>query len=222
MAKLTWDAVGERLYEVGTDRGVLFPTDDKGAYLEGVSWNGLTKVTEQPDGAEETVLYADNLKYLSLMSEETFKATIEAYTYPDEFNAADGSVELEKGVYVGQQRRMPFGMSYRTRIGNDVQNNDYGYKLHLIYGAKASPSEREYETVNEDPSAVTFSWEISTTPIAVEGYRPVAHFVVDSTKADATALKTLEDMLYGTEEVAAKLPTPAEFLELFPKEAPKA
>lgn len=219
MAGLTWDETGKRLYETGTDRGVLFPTDDTGAYATGVAWNGLTKVTEKPDGAEETVLYADNLKYLSLMSEETFKGTIEAYTYPDEFNAADGTAELGAGITLGQQARKPFGLSYRTLIGNDVKANDFGYKIHLVYGAKVSPSEREFESVNDDPGAVTFSWEFSTTPVTLPSYKPVAHLVFDSTKMPAADLKKLEDMIYGNGDGAAKpkLPLPSELVTMFPK-----
>lgn len=219
MTGLTWDDTGKRLYETGTDRGVLFPTDDTGAYSKGVAWNGLTKVTEKPDGAEETVLYADNLKYLSLMSAETFKGTIEAYTYPDEFNSADGTKELGAGIIVGQQARKPFGLAYRTLVGNDVKANDFGYKIHLVYGAKVSPSEREYESVNDDPGAVTFSWEFSTTPVTLPNYKPVAHLIFDSTKMDVADLKKLEDMIYGngTEATEPKLPLPSELVTMFPK-----
>lgn len=219
MAGLTWDDTGKRLYETGTDRGVLFPTDDTGAYTTGVAWNGLTKVTEKPDGAEETVLYADNLKYLSLMSEETFKGSIEAYTFPDEFNAADGTRELGSGITVGQQARKSFGLAYRTLVGNDVKANDFGYKIHLVYGAKVSPSEREYESVNDDPGAVKLSWEFSTTPVALPNYKPVAHLIFDSTKMDVADLKKLEDMIYGngTEATEPKLPLPSELATMFPK-----
>lgn len=215
MPKLTWDDTGKRLYETGTDRGVLFNTDNAGAYTDGVAWNGLSKVTESPDGAEETAIYADNGKYLSLLSTENFKGTIEAYTYPDEFGACDGSAELATGVTVSQQTRAPFGLVYRTLVGNDVKATDYGYKIHLVWGAKASPAERAYETVNDTPAAITFSWAFTTTPVQVEGLKPTASMVIDSTAADATALKKLEDMIYGTESNPAKLPSPAEVKALF-------
>lgn len=215
MPKLTWDDTGKRLYETGTDRGVLFNTDNTGAYTNGVAWNGLSKVTESPDGAEETSIYADNGKYLSLLSTENFKGTIEAYTYPDEFGACDGSAELATGVAVGQQTRAPFGLAYRTLVGNDVKATDYGYKLHLVWGAKVSPSERAYETVNDTPAAITFSWAFTTTPVQVEGLKPTASMVIDSTTADPAKLKALEDMIYGTESDPAKLPSPAEVKAMF-------
>ena len=216
---LTWDDTGKRLYETGTDRGVLYPqTGENGAYAAGVAWNGLTKVTESPDGAEETPLYADNGKYLSLLSNENFKGTIEAYTYPDEFGKMDGSAELAKGVTVGQQTRSPFGLAYRTLVGNDVKGTDLGYKLHLVWGAKASPAERAYESVNDTPAAITFSWAFTTTPVDTgdETLKKTASMVIDSTTADPAKLKTLEDMLYGAgSEATPKLPTPAEVKAMF-------
>ena len=218
---LTWDDTGKRLYETGTDRGVLYPqTGENGAYAAGVAWNGLTKVTESPDGAEETALYDDNGKYLSLLSTENFKGKIEAYTYPDEFGVCDGSAELAKGVSVGQQTRAPFGMAYRTLIGNDVKAADFGYKLHLVWGAKASPAERAYETVNDKPAAITFSWAFTTTPVSTGdvSFKKTASMVIDSTTADPAKLKALEDMLYGTGgSVSPKLPTPAEVTAMFAK-----
>lgn len=213
MPRLQWDQTGERLYEVGTDRGVLYPTDNTGAYTTGVAWNGLTAVTESPDGAEETPLYADNMKYLSLFSKENFKGTISAYTYPDEFAECDGNVEVATGVYAGQQRRKVFGMSYRTRIGNDVNEDAHGYKIHLVYQAKVSPSERAYETINDTPNAITLSWSFTTTPVNVDNMDPVAHLVIDSTKVEAAKLTALEAILYG-DTAAAKLPTIAEVIEL--------
>lgn len=197
MSKLAWDKTGERIYETGVKMGVLYLQDAKGAYSNGVAWNGLTAVTEAPSGAEATPLYADDIKYLNLYSTEEFGATIEAYTYPDEFAECDGSASIATGVYVGQQDRKTFGLCYRTVVGNDVSNNDYGYKLHLIYGAKASPSEKGYATVNDSPEAITFSWEVSTTPVSVSGLKPTASIVIDSTKADKTKLAALEAILYG-------------------------
>lgn len=210
MSKLTWDETGKREFETGVDHGVLYPIDDKGTYSKGVAWNGLTGVTESPSGAEATALYADNIKYLNLMSTEEFGATIEAYTYPDEFAECNGETEIAKGVTIGQQKRKIFGLSYRTKIGNDIDGNDHGYKLHFIYGAQASPSEKAYATVNDSPEAITFSWEINTTPVEVPGAKPTASVTVDSTKADATKLKALEDIIYGSEETEARLPLPAE------------
>lgn len=216
---LTWDDTGKRLYETGTDRGVLYPqTGENGAYAAGVAWNGLTKVTESPDGAEETALYADNGKYLSLLSTENFKGTIEAYTYPDEFGVCDGSAQLAKGVTVGQQTRSAFGMAYRTLVGNDVKASDFGYKLHLVWGAKASPAERAYETVNDTPAAITFSWAFTTTPVDTgdAALKKTASMVIDSTTANPTKLKALEDMLYGDGKTTSpKLPTPAEVKAMF-------
>lgn len=215
MSKLVWDQTGERLYETGVDRGVLYPQDATGAYPKGVAWNGLSSVSESPSGAESSPIYADNIKYLDLMSAEEFGATVEAYMYPDEFAECDGSKEIAPGVFAGQQNRVPFGLSYRTLIGNDTKNNDYGYKLHLIYGAKASPSEKSYQTVNDSPEAMTLSWEITTTPVAVEGFKPTAQLTIDSTKVDAAKLATLEAILYGDETNEARLPLPNEVATIF-------
>lgn len=209
MSKLVWDATGERFYETGVKMGVLY-VQEAGAYPKGVAWNGLTAVTESPSGAEATPLYADDIKYLNLMSNEEFGATIEAYTYPDEFAVCDGSAALAAGVYIGQQARKTFGMCYRTVLGNDVDNNDHGYKLHLIYGALAAPSEKAYATINDSPEAITFSWEVTTTPVNVTGHKPTASITIDSTKVDAEKLAALEEILYGTEEVEARLPLPDE------------
>ena len=214
MSRLEWDKTGERLYETGVSQGVLYLPDAQGAYSTGVAWNGLTTVSESPDGAEPTALYADDIKYLQLMSAENYKATIEAYTYPDEFAECDGSAELEDGVYIFQQKRKTFGFCYRTILGNDVENNDYGYKLHIVYGAQAAPSDKSYSTVNDSPEAITFSWEISTTPVAVTGHKPTASLVIDSTKADAAKLAALEDILYGSASSNARLPLPDEIASL--------
>lgn len=208
MAKLTWDNTGERLYETGVKQGVLYLLDDQGAYSNAVAWNGLTAVTESPSGAEPTALYADDIKYLSLMSAEEFGATIEAYTYPEEFGQCDGSASLATGVYIGQQARKTFGLCYKTTLGNDVAGNDYGYKLHLIYGALAAPSEKAYATINDSPEAITFSWELTTTPVNVEGFKPTASIVIDSTKCDADCLAALEAKLFGNESEEAMLPLP--------------
>lgn len=213
MSKLVWDQTGERLYETGVKNGVLY-VQEGGAYPKGVAWNGLTAVTESPSGAEATPLYADDIKYLNLMSAEEFGATVEAYTYPDEFAACDGSAALATGVYIGQQARKTFGLSYRTVIGNDVENNDYGYKLHLIYGALAAPSEKGYATINDSPEAITFSWEITTTPVNVTGFKPTASVTIDSTKVDAGKLAELEAILYGSESEEARLPLPDEIAEI--------
>ena len=203
MSKLVWDQTGEKLYETGTDRGVVYPYNGTThAYDTGYAWNGLTAVTESPSGAENTDLYADNVKYLSLRSAEEFGGTIEAYMYPDEFAILDGSVELATGVTIGQQKRGLFGLSYRTLIGNDVDSNDHGYKLHLVYGATASPSEKSYSSVNDSPEAITFSWEFTTNPVSVTGHKPTAIITIDSTKADATKLTNLENILYGTDGTA--------------------
>lgn len=212
MAALTWDGSGERLYETGVDRGVLYVMSTGGTYGTGVAWNGLTGVTESPSGAEETALYADNIKYVSLYSAEEFGATIEAYTYPDEFAECDGSAELVGGVTVGQQARKTFGLCYRTLLGNDTDGQSHGYKLHLIYGATASPSEKAYATVNDSPEAITFSWEITTTPVNVTGMSPTASITIDSTKADAECLAALEAKLYGSTEPSGTptLPLPDE------------
>lgn len=218
MAKLVWDKTGERLYETGVSHGVLYVQDSTGAYPTGVAWNGLTAVTESPSGAEATPLYADDIKYLELRSAEEFGATIEAYTYPKEFEACDGSAELAEGVTIGQQDRQTFGLCYRTIVGNDVKKNDLGYKLHLIYGATASPSEKGYQTVNDSPEAITFSWEVTTTPINVDGFKPTSSLTIDSTKVDKSKLGTLEEKLYGTESAEATLPTPDEVAAIFKAE----
>ena len=216
MAKLVWDKTGDRLYETGVKNGVLYiPTS--GVYSKGVAWNGLTAVTESPSGAEATALYADDTKYLSLMSAEEFGATIEAYTYPDEFAACDGSAELADGVMIGQQKRSTFGLCYKTTIGNDTDGNDHGYKLHIIYGAMAAPSEKAYTSINDSPEAITFSWEITTTPVNVTGAKPTASLVIDSTKADPSKLAALEDILYGKDGEPAnepRLPLPDEIKSL--------
>ena len=216
MSKLIWDKTGERYYETGVKNGVLYiPTE--GVYSKGVAWNGLTAVTESPSGAEATALYADDMKYLSLYSAEEFGATIEAYTYPDEFAQCDGSGELAKGVSIGQQTRKTFGLCYRTTVGNDTDGNDYGYKLHMIYGCMASPSEKAYATINDSPDAITFSWEVTTTPVSVAGFKPTASITIDSTKADPTKLAALEDILYGKDGEPgseARLPLPDEIKTL--------
>lgn len=214
MAELVWDGTGERLYETGISNGVLYVQDEHGAYPLGVPWNGLISVSESPSGAEPTPLYADNIKYLTLIGPEEFAATIEAYTYPDEFAECDGSYEAADGVFIGQQRRKKFGLVYKSKLGNDVAGNSLGYKLHLIYGALAAPSEKAYSTINDSPEAITFSWEISTDPVEVTGYLPTAMLVIDSTKADATKLKALEDELFGAYLVDANLPTPDEVITL--------
>lgn len=220
--RLVWDATGEHLYETGVSQGVLYVQDSTGKYPKGVAWNGLTGVTESPSGAEATALYADDIKYLNLMSAEEFGATIEAYTYPDEFAKCDGSAELTAGVTIGQQDRATFGMCYKTVLGNDSESNNYGYKLHIIYGAKASPSEKAYATINDSPEAITFSWEVTTTPVNVNGFKPTASLTIDSTKVDAKKLTALEDILYGKDAgaagtpaaVAARLPLPDEIATL--------
>lgn len=213
MAVLTWDGTGDRFYETGVDRGVLYiPTN--GVYDAGYAWNGLTAVTESPSGAEATALYADNIKYLNLVSAEEFGATIEAYTYPDEFAQCDGTASPSAGVTVGQQPRKTFGFSYRTKKGNDT-DADLGYKLHLVYGALAAPSEKAYASVNDSPEAITFSWEVTTTPIPVTGLKPTAILTIDSTQVDADSLATLEEALYGTEGTTARLPLPDEVVAIF-------
>ena len=207
---LTWDETGKRYYETGVKKGVLYVQDDSGAYPTGVAWNGLTAVTESPSGAEATPLYADDIKYLNLYSVEEFGATIEAYTYPDEFSQCDGSAELVKGVKIGQQKRKSFGLSYVTTKGNDVDGNAHGYLIHLVYGCMASPSEKSYATINDSPEAITFSWELTTTPVAVSGFEPTATIVIDSTTVDSTKLAAFEKTLYGSDTAAAKLPLPDE------------
>ena len=214
MAKIEWDKTGERLYETGVKNGVLY-VQEGGAYPKGVAWNGLTAVTESPSGAEATPLYADDIKYLNLLSAEEFGATIEAYTYPDEFAECDGSAALADGVMIGQQPRKAFGLCYRTTIGNDTNGNDYGYKLHIIYGALAAPSEKAYATINDSPEAITFSWEVTTTPVNVTGAKPTAYITIDSTKANPEKLAALEKILYGDAEVEARLPLPDEIKQIF-------
>lgn len=220
MSALVWDQTGERLFETGVDHGVLFVYGTN-SYGTGVAWNGLTAVNESPSGAEANPLYADNIKYLNLYSAEEFGATIEAYTYPDEWAACDGSASLATGVTVGQQSRKMFALSYRTKIGNDVDGSDHGYKIHIIYGARASASDKNYETINENPDAITFSWEITTTPIEIgEGFKPASHIIIDSTKVDSTKLQDFEDYLYGTDGegqaqgTTSALPLPAKVIEL--------
>lgn len=226
MSRLTWDNTGERYYETGVKQGVLYPIQTDGKYSVGVAWNGLTAVTESPSGAEATALYADDIKYLNLISTEEFGATIEAYTYPDEFAECDGSAALADGIMLGQQKRKTFGLCYKTTVGNDVDGNDYGYKLHLIYGCLAAPSEKAYATINDSPEAITFSWEVSTTPVNVAGFKPTSQITIDSTKIaeDKKAkLTELEDILYGkdgtgdsqTGAVVARLPLPDEIKTLF-------
>lgn len=221
MSKLVWDQTGERYYETGVKQGVLYPQATGGTYPKGVAWNGLTAVTESPSGAEATALYADDIKYLNLMSAEEFGATIEAYTYPDEFAQCDGSAALATGVSIGQQSRKAFGLCYRTTLGNDVDGNDFGYKLHIIYNALAAPSEKAYATINDSPEAITFSWEVTTTPVNVTGFKPTASITIDSTKVDKTKLASLEEILYGKDAPSSggegtdpRLPLPNEIAEL--------
>lgn len=211
---LVWDATGERMYETGVKKGVLYVQSTNGTYPKGVAWNGLTAVTESPSGAEANAIYADDMKYLNLYSAEEFGATVEAYTYPDEFAECDGSAELVPGVVIGQQKRKAFGLCYRTVLGNDVLNDEYGYKLHIIYGAMASPSEKAYNTVNDSPEAITFSWEVTTTPVNVAGMKPTASLVIDSTKVDKSKLAALETILYGNETTEPRLPLPDEIKTL--------
>lgn len=213
MSKIVWDQTGERLYETGVKQGVLY-IPASGVYSKGVAWNGLTAVTESPSGAEATALYADDIKYLNLMSNEEFGCTIEAYTYPDEFAACDGSASLAKGVSIGQQPRKTFGLCYRTTLGNDTDGNNYGYKLHMVYGCLAAPSEKAFSTINDSPEAITFSWEVSTTPVNVAGHKPTAHLEIDSTKADPVKLAALEKILYGDTDTEARLPLPDEIVTL--------
>lgn len=213
MPRLTWDDLGKRFYETGVKHGVLYPQVG-GAYPKGVAWNGLTAVTESPSGAEPTPLYADDIKYLELTSNEEFGCTIEAYTYPDEFKACNGEATLAEGVTIGQQTRVPFGFCYKTVLGNDEKKNDYGYKLHLVYGATASVSEKAFQTINDSPEAITFSWEVTTTPVSVKGFKPTAILTIDSTTIAAEKLTALEDILYGKDEAEARLPLPDEIAEL--------
>ena len=214
MSKIVWDEVGKHLYETGVKNGVLYPQDSTGAYPKGIAWNGLTAVNENPSGADASDIYADDDLYLTLRGKEIFGATIEAYTYPDEFGVCDGSAELAQGITIGQQTRKAFGLCYRTSIGNDVDGVEHGYKLHLIYGATASPSSKNYQTINDNPEAMTLSWEIKTTPIKVTGHKPTACLTIDSTKVAEGVMKKIEDKLYGTESGEATLPTPDEIYAL--------
>lgn len=222
--KLIWDKTADRLYETGVRNGVLYNRDAENLFTKGVAWNGLIAVTESPSGAESNPLYADDMKYLNLVSAEEFGATIEAYTWPEEFGVCDGSAEIAPGVYAGQQKREMFGLSYKTVLGNDVDGNDYGYKIHLVYNAMAAPSEKAYSTVNDSPEALTFSWEVTTTPVEVPGFKPTASLTFDSTKVDADKLAALEEILYGKDavdeepEVSARLPLPAEVITLMAAE----
>lgn len=224
MSRIVWDKTGEHYYETGVKMGVLYPIQAEGKYTKGVAWNGLTTVTENPSGAEATPLYADDIKYLNLISNEEFGCTIEAYTYPDEFAECDGSAALAKGVMLGQQSRKTFGLSYRTSFGNDVDGVDHGYKLHLVYGCLAAPSQKAYATINDSPEAITFSWEVSTTPVSVKGFKPSSQITIDSTKVTSEKLAALEEILYGKDaaaeggpETAAdpRLPLPDEIATLF-------
>lgn len=225
--RMKWDQIGERLYETGLDHGVLFPMNDDGKYAAGVPWNGLSAVNETPSGGEPTAVWADNMKYLNLLSAEDFGATVEAFTYPPEFAACDGDVEVAPGVTIGQQDRKMFGMSYRTLIGNDVSKQAYGYKIHLIYGGQVSPSERNHETLNDSPEPSPMSWELSTTPVDVPGFKPTAHMVIDSTKTSKEKMALIEDIIYGkdaadgSEATASRLPMPEEVIELM-KDEPAA
>ena len=214
MTKLKWDQTGEKLYETGVSNGVLYLTDENGKFKKATAWNGLTKVSEAPSGAETTSLYADNAKYLNLVSAEEFGFTIEAYTYPDEFAQCDGSAELATGITVGQQTRKTFGFSYKTLVGNDVKGDEFGYKLHIVYGCKASPSSKDYQSVNDSPEAMSLSWEVKTTPVPVPNMKPTATVIIDSTKITPEKLKLVEDALYGTESEEAYLPTPEELIAL--------
>lgn len=213
MSKLKWDVQGEHIYETGVSHGVLYVMGDNGQYGKGVVWNGLTSVSQSPEGAEANPLYADNIKYLNLISAEDFKATVEAYTYPDEFEACDGSDSLADGILISQQDRKTFALSYQTKIGNDL-NPSAGYKIHIIYGATAAPSERAYETVNDSPDAITFSWELSTIPVEVTGFKPTAHLVIDSTKIEADKLALIEAALYGSDSAEAGVLLPDAIVDL--------
>ena len=214
MARLIWDEVGQRFFETGVKNGVLYVQDNDGSYKNGVVWNGLTAVTESPSGAEETPLYADDVKYLTLRSAEQFGATVEAYTYPEEFEQCDGSAAIAEGVTIGQQARRAFGLCYRTSVGNDIQGQNFSYKLHLIYGCTVAPSEKSYSTINDNPEAITFSWELSTVPVPVDGFSPTASLVIDASKVDEGKMQLLEDALFGDESNEAKLLLPNEIMDL--------
>lgn len=214
MARLIWDEVGQRFFETGVKNGVLYVQDNDGSYKNGVVWNGLTAVTESPSGAEETPLYADDVKYLTLRSAEEFGATVEAYTYPEEFEQCDGSASIAAGVTIGQQARRAFGLCYRTSVGNDIQGQNFSYKLHLIYGCTVAPSEKSYSTINDNPEAITFSWELSTVPVPVDGFSPTASLVIDASKVDEGKMQLLEDALFGDESNEAKLLLPNEIMEI--------
>lgn len=214
MARLIWDEVGQRFFETGVKNGVLYVQDNDGSYKNGVVWNGLTAVTESPSGAEETPLYADDVKYLTLRSAEEFGATVEAYTYPEEFEQCDGSASIAAGVTIGQQARRAFGLCYRTSVGNDIQGQNFSYKLHLIYGCTVAPSEKSYSTINDNPEAITFSWELSTVPVPVDGFSPTASLVIDASKVDEGKMQLLEDALFGNEENEAKLLLPNEIMDM--------
>ena len=221
MSRIVWDKTGERYYETGVKMGVLYPVQEGGAYNKGVAWNGLTAVTESPSGAEATPLYADDIKYLNLISNEEFGCTIEAYTYPDEFAECDGSAALATGVMIGQQKRKTFGLSYRTTFGNDVDGTEHGYKLHLVYGCLAAPSQKAYATINDSPEAITFSWEVTTTPVSVKGFKPTSQITIYSTKVQPEKLTALEAILYGKDAASGgeaadpRLPLPDEIATLF-------
>lgn len=214
MARLIWDEVGQRFFETGVKNGVLYVQDNDGSYKNGVVWNGLTAVTESPSGAEETPLYADDVKYLTLRSAEEFGATVEAYTYPEEFEQCDGSAAIAEGVTIGQQARRAFGLCYRTSVGNDIQGQNFSYKLHLIYGCTVAPSEKSYSTINDNPEAITFSWELSTVPVPVDGFSPTASLVIDASKVEKGKMQQLEDALFGDESSEAKLLLPNEIMEM--------
>ena len=212
--KLGWDKTGERFYETGVKNCALYVQDSTGAYPKGVTWNGITAITESPSGAEASPIYADDIKYLNLISAEEFGATIEAYTYPDEFAQCDGSAEIATGITIGQQVRKAFGIAYKTTLGNDIDGNELGYKLHIIYGCKAAPSEKAYATINDSPEVITFSWEISTTPVNIEGFKPTANITIDSTKIEANKLAALEAVLFGSNDTEARLPLPDEIITI--------
>lgn len=218
MARLIWDEVGQRFFETGVKNGVLYVQNNDGSYANGVVWNGLTAITESPSGAEETPLYADDVKYLTLRSAEEFGATIEAFTYPEEFEQCDGSAQIAEGITIGQQARKAFGLCYRTAVGNDIQGQEFSYKLHIIYGCTVAPSEKSYSTINDNPEAITFSWELSTVPVPVDGFKPTASLVIDADKVDAGKLQLLENALFGDAENEAKLLLPNQIMELMKTE----